>query len=77
MNAITKMECCSRPSIHTMDYTYPIFPEVGDPVVTKINRVCTRCFAHWFGVEGDVKQYTGKEWDAQLEAHMISERVTK
>ena len=60
------MKCCNRPSIHTMDYLWPLFPSDGEQKVTKINRVCTNCFAHWFGVEGEVKQYTRAEWDVML-----------
>ncbi len=57
--------CCSKPSIHTMDYRYPIFPNLGEQL-TRINRVCCNCLSHWYGVEGDVKQYTRAEWDALL-----------
>jgi hypothetical protein len=58
--------CCSRPSIAKMDYKWPVF-DAPEKQVMKVNRVCLHCFAHWFGVEPDVKQYTRKEWDAMME----------
>lgn len=61
-----KYECCHHPAIQTMDYKYPVFAEFSEQV-TKINRICLRCYTHWFGVEGDVKQFTRKEWDAMIE----------
>lgn len=61
-------KCCAKPSIHTMDYKWPMFAKLDEPVVTKINRVCVHCYAHWFGEEGSVKQYTRAEWDALLQA---------
>jgi len=54
-----------------MDYKYPLF---GETEGVKVNRVCTRCGAHWFGKEGEVKQYTSKEWDALLEAALKDEQ---
>lgn len=59
--------CCAKQSIHTMDYLSPIFPNLGEQVV-RVNRVCCNCLTHWYGVEGDIKQYTRAEWDALLKA---------
>ncbi len=69
-----KMSCCARPSIQPMDYKFPIFAN-PDEQVTKINRICLRCFAHWFGVDGDVKQYTRKEWDELMEHAFDADKI--
>lgn len=62
------MTCCSKPSIQTMDYKWPCFEEVQ---VTKVNRVCLHCWTHWFGVDGDVKQYTAKEWESYINGALV------
>ena len=49
-------------AIQPMDYRWPIFAD-RDEQVTKINRICLKCYKHWFGVEGDVREFTRKEWD--------------
>jgi hypothetical protein len=51
--------CCVRPSVVTMDYT-------ADGV-RKTNRCCTKCYTHWFGAPGEVREYTRKEWDGLME----------
>lgn len=57
-------KCCVLQSIATMDYKYPAFEEKQ---MWKVNRTCLKCNTHCFGFDGDVKQYTGKEWDNSLE----------
>jgi hypothetical protein len=53
-----------RKSINTDDgFKWPIFAETQ---ITKINRVCLKCWAHWFGVDGDVKKFTSKEWESYI-----------
>jgi hypothetical protein len=51
--------CCDRPAVVVMDYTAEN--------VRKVNRVCTRCWTHWHGLEGSVRQYTKKQWDTLIE----------
>ena len=70
MTDISSYKCCDRQSLAIMDYTWPMFKnqlEEGEIQQTKINRLCMHCFAHWFGTEGDVKQYTKAEWNAMVE----------
>lgn len=57
--------CCKRPSIANMDYVKHS-PE-SDPE-PRVNRVCMRCWTHWFGPTDAVEKFTKREWDAQLEA---------
>ena len=62
----TTPPCCARQSIAVMDYKWPIFDEATNKI--KVNRICLRCYTHWFGFADNVKQYTRKEWDAEVGA---------
>ena len=68
--AETVTKCsCERPSIVTMDYDKATPSKKGPYVLARrINRVCTRCWAHWFGAPGKVKRFTKAEWDEWVEA---------
>ena len=60
-------DCCKRPAIVTMDYTKATPTEAGPfALAPMVNRVCTSCWAHWFGPEGAVSRYMRAEWDAQV-----------
>jgi len=56
---------CAKPAISIMDYVKhsPDNWSVGEP---RVNRVCTRCWAHWFGPPDTVRFFTSAEWDKQL-----------
>lgn len=57
-------ECCKLPAIAVMDYMkYSGSNVEGSP---RINRVCTKCFTHWFGHSGHLKKYRRQEWDALM-----------
>lgn len=56
----TQYTCCDRPRVARFDYQ-------ADGAVI-VNRVCTHCRTHWHGLQDQVRQYTGKEWDALLES---------
>jgi len=61
---------CRSPAICTMDYDkYSPSPK-GHWTAPQamVNRVCTKCWAHWFGPVGAVKVYTVKEWDSYMKA---------
>lgn len=30
------------------------------------NRLCLKCYQHWYGPEGAVNEYTRAEWDAWI-----------
>jgi hypothetical protein len=61
---LSSEECCDRPRVVTMDYDMEIASKNGSFVsARRLNRVCTRCWVHWFGVPGKVKRYTKAEWD--------------
>lgn len=63
--------CCAKPSILKMDskafanaegklFIWQIQGFTRPVQVT--NQMCTRCGAHWYGEDGDIKQFTAKEW---------------
>lgn len=58
--------CCKKPAIENMDYFNHSPGDWHNPD-PRVNRVCTKCFAHWFGTPDSVRQFTRKEWDAELE----------
>lgn len=58
-------ECCKRPSVATMDY-FSHTPDDWNRPQPKVNRVCLRCYTHWFGTPDAVTQYTRKEWDSYI-----------
>jgi hypothetical protein len=69
--------CCKKPAIHTMDYKafanaegHLFFWDVQDFTrpVQITSRTCTHCGAHWYGWDGEVKQYTAKEWQERINA---------
>jgi len=63
----SQAKCCKRPAIAVMDYKKPtnmswtVFEQM-------VNRCCTHCYAHWFGTQHNVKQYTRAEWDEYIGA---------
>lgn len=58
---------CARPAIQTMDYN-KVSPADWDNPEPRINRVCSKCWSHWFGAPGAVKFFTKSEWDKQVAA---------
>lgn len=59
---------CSSPAICTMDYDkYSPSPRghwtKPQPMV---NRVCTKCWTHWFGPVGKVVAHTKAAWDKRM-----------
>ena len=56
---------CRRPAVQTMDYK-KYSPDDWSNPEPRINRVCLKCWAHWFGPPDAVKFYTSKEWDAWI-----------
>jgi len=76
MNAIQGFApCCDRPQIQTMDYD-KFSPDEWNHPDKRINRICSRCLAHWFGPVGAVKFYTRAEWDCWIGAVKIECRKT-
>lgn len=59
--------CCAKPAIQTMDYVRHA-PGDWDNPEPRVNRVCIRCWAHWFGPPEAVRQFTRAEWDAYVSA---------
>lgn len=55
-------ECCPRQEIANMDYL-KASPINWYNSEIRINRVCLKCWTHWFGSEGEVKMFTKQEWD--------------
>lgn len=59
--------CCVNPAISILDYMWPLFTDKGDIRELRINRVCTRCYAHWAGPVDSVKQFTKAEWSKYID----------
>lgn len=63
---ISDLICCDNPSqtnLHEFRY------ELVDGRYLKIpflNRVCTRCYTHWYGNPDSLKKYSKKEWDEMI-----------
>lgn len=74
MNALTFITpaCCAHPSIANMDHvTGHIRPY--RPIV---NRVCTRCWTHWYGDDGvAVVEFTRKAWDRWMNGAFDAEKA--
>lgn len=58
---------CARPAIATMDYMKHS-PDNWNQPEPRINRVCSRCWTHWFGPPEAVQMFISKEWDAYVAA---------
>lgn len=56
---------CAKPAIAIMDYDKRS-PDDWSMPQPRINRACTKCWAHWFGPPDAVRFYTSKEWDHEL-----------
>lgn len=57
--------CCAKPSIAILDYTnYTLDREPS----LRINRVCTKCWTHWFGKPHRIRKYKRAAWDALVQA---------
>ena len=55
---------CKRPSVACVDHKKQ---DLETLVLTPmINRMCLTCGKHWYGPEGQVKEYTRKEWDSWI-----------
>lgn len=69
--------CCKKPEVTNMDHRmyanaegHLFFWNVQDfDTPTQItNRCCTKCGMHWYGRDGDIKQFTAKEWQERMNA---------
>ncbi len=58
--------CCQNPAIAIFDYKWPLWSNIGSQEL-RINRVCTRCYAHWTGPVNSIKKYTKAEWSEQMD----------
>jgi len=58
-------QCCERPAVSSLDHT--VF-HVDRTTEERVNRVCLKCGAHWYGPPEAVKQYTRAEWDSLMES---------
>lgn len=56
---------CKKPSMQTMDYL-KFSPDDWNNPEHRINRVCLKCWAHWFGPLDTVRFYSSKEWDVYI-----------
>ena len=54
---------CRKADICNMDH----LRGWGEDKEQRVNRLCTTCYQHWAGPVGAVKEYTRKEWDAEVE----------
>ena len=58
-------KCCKRNAIANMDHKKS-GPRGWNYPVAVTNRMCLHCGKHWYGIEGQVKEYTRKEWDSWI-----------
>lgn len=56
---------CAKPAIQTMDYA-KVSPADWDKPEPRVNRVCSKCWSHWFGPPAAVKFFTKSQWDAHI-----------
>lgn len=59
---------CPTPSICVMDYDKVSPSPKGHwtQPEPRINRVCTKCWTHWFGPPNRVRQFTRVQWDEYM-----------
>jgi hypothetical protein len=62
---------CTHANIFIMDHKKG-FTSDDDGSVQMVNRLCSKCYQHWYGPEGDVKESTRAEWD-EIMAHIFDE----
>lgn len=62
MNDLT---CCNNQKIFNSDHKK--FDHDKNLTFEVTNRHCSSCRMHWYGINGEIKKYTSKEWDAWLE----------
>lgn len=67
---------CTHPDIAIMDHTRG-YTSDEDGVRQYVNRLCRKCYQHWAGPVGEVKEYTRAEWDANMKASYDAERVQR
>ena len=58
---------CPKPAIQTMDYD-KVSPADWDSPEPRINRVCLKCWSHWFGPPAAVQFFTKHQWEAFINA---------
>lgn len=58
---------CSKPAIQTMDYD-KVSPANWNIPEPRINRVCLKCWAHWFGPPSAVQFFSKAEWETAINA---------
>lgn len=56
---------CAHPAIAVMDYLQSSPAGWHNPK-PRVNRCCTKCWAHWFGPPNAIKSYTKSQWDAYI-----------
>lgn len=57
------LDCCSRPAQANL---YEVKYEIVDGRYAGIpcwNRICTNCYAHWYGHPDRLTKFTKQEWD--------------
>lgn len=58
--AFVTPKCCANPSVATMDHRKWSDRESK----LMVNRVCLRCYTHWYGEDGaNVVEFTRAAWD--------------
>jgi hypothetical protein len=65
--------CCDRPEVAVMDHN--IFRGDAFTGSPRVNRVCVRCFRHWYGRPNRVREYDRAAWDATFGVSDARERA--
>jgi hypothetical protein len=56
--------CCKRPQVCNLDYQKATPTKAGPyRLSSRVNRVCTSCWTHWFGAPTKVRTFSKEEWD--------------
>jgi len=73
------LNCCNKPAqTNLAEFKYVINGETGRYESEECwNRICTNCYAHWYGNPDSLKKYTRKEWDDYVNNSFNIELIAK
>ena len=64
MNDLT---CCANPAQTNLHEVKHVISKEGRYVAEPCwNRICTRCYTHWYGHPESLKKYIRQQWDEMI-----------
>lgn len=60
-------KCCAFQAVASLDHT--VF-HTDKTTEDRVNRICLKCGAHWYGPPSNVRMYTRAEWDELMASAM-------